>query len=111
VAKPEAVRGFVRAVIAGTNLAIKDPERAADEVVSRMEGGARDLELERLRTVLADNILTGEVKRNGLGGIDPARLERSIDQIGEEHKFRKRPQAADIFDDSFLPPVAGRLIN
>ncbi|HSS84740.1 MAG TPA: nitrate ABC transporter substrate-binding protein, partial [Reyranella sp.] len=43
--------------------------------------------------------------------IDPARLERSIDQIGEEHKFSKRPQAADIFDDSFLPPVAGRLIN
>jgi NitT/TauT family transport system substrate-binding protein len=111
VAKPEAVRGFVRAVIAGTNLTVKDPERAADEVVSRMDGGARDLELERLRTVLADNILTGEVKRNGLGGIDPARLERSIDQIGEEHKFRKRPQAADIFDDSFLPPVAGRLIN
>jgi NitT/TauT family transport system substrate-binding protein len=111
VAKPEAVRGFVRAVIAGTNLTVKDPERAADEVVSRMDGGARDLELERLRTVLADNILTGEVKRNGLGGIDPARLERSIDQIGEEHKFRKRPQAADIFDDSFLPPAAGRLID
>ena len=111
VAKPEAVRGFVRAVIAGTNLTIRDPERAADEVVSRMDGGARDLELDRLSTVLADNILTGEVKRNGLGGIDPARLERSIDQIGEEHKFRSRPQAADIFDDSFLPPVAGRLIN
>jgi NitT/TauT family transport system substrate-binding protein len=111
VAKPEVVKGFVRAVIAGTKLAAKDPERAADEVVSRMDGGARDLELERLRIVLADNILTGEVKRNGLGGIDPARLERSIDQIGEEHKFSKRPQATDIFDDSFLPPVAGRLID
>jgi NitT/TauT family transport system substrate-binding protein len=110
-AKPEAVKGFVRAVIAGTHLTITDPERAVDEVVSRMDDGSRDLELERLRTVLSDNILTGEVKRNGLGGIDPARLERSIDQIGEEHKFRKRPSAADIFDDSFLPPVAGRLIN
>ena len=76
-----------------------------------MDGGSRDLELERLRTVVSDNILTGEVKRNGLGGIDPARLERSIDQIAEDHKFRKRPSAADIFDDSFLPAVAGRLIN
>jgi NitT/TauT family transport system substrate-binding protein len=110
-AKPEAVKGFVRAVIAGTNLTIKEPERAVDEVVSRMDDGSRELELERLQTVLADNILTGEVKRNGLGGIDPARLERAIDQIGEEHKFRKQPQAADIFDDSFLPPVGGRLIN
>ena len=61
--------------------------------------------------MLSDNILTSEVKHDGLGGIDPARLDRSIDQIGEEHKFRKRPQPADIFDDSFLPPVSSRLIN
>ena len=40
-----------------------------------------------------------------------ARLERSIDQVGEDFKFQKRPTAADIFDDSFLPPLNGRLIN
>jgi NitT/TauT family transport system substrate-binding protein len=109
--KPQAVRGFVRAAIAGTCFAIKEPARAVDDVVSLMDGGSRELELDRLRTVIADNILTGEVKRNGIGGIDPARLERSIDQIGEDFKFHKRPAAADIFDDSFLPPVGGRLIN
>jgi NitT/TauT family transport system substrate-binding protein len=110
-AKPEAVKGFLRAVIAGTHLTIKEPARAVDEVVSRMDGAARDLELERLRTVIADNILTGEVKRNGIGAIDPARLERSIDQMAEDFKFRKRPSPADIFDDTFLPPLDGRLIN
>jgi len=110
-AKPEAVKGFLRAVIAGTQIAIKEPERAVDEVVSRMDGGSRDLELDRLRTVIRDNILTGEVRRNGIGGIDPARLERSIDQIAEDFKFQKRPAAADIFDDAFLPPLNGRLIN
>jgi NitT/TauT family transport system substrate-binding protein len=110
-AKPDAVKGFVRAVIAGTHFAIRRPEAAVDDVVALMEGGARDLELERLRTVISDNILTGEVRRNGIGGIDPARLERSIDQVGEDFKFHKRPNAADIFDDSFLPPVGGRLIN
>jgi NitT/TauT family transport system substrate-binding protein len=72
--KPEAVRGFLRAVMAGTHTAIKEPGRAADEVVSRMDDGSRELELERLRTVISDNILTGEVKRNGIGGVDPARL-------------------------------------
>ena len=110
-AKPEAVKGFVRALIAGTDLAIKDPARAVDEVVGLMDGASRELELERLRTVISDNILTGEVKRNGLGGIDPARFERAIDQIAEDHKFHKRPTATDIFDASFLPPVLGRLIN
>jgi NitT/TauT family transport system substrate-binding protein len=110
-AKPEAVKGFLRAAIAGTHLAIKDPGRAVDAVVSRMEGGSRELELERLHAVIRDNILTGEVKRGGIGGIDPARFERSIDQLAENFKFRKRPSAADIFDDSFLPPLGGRLIN
>jgi NitT/TauT family transport system substrate-binding protein len=110
-ARPEAVKGFLRAVIAGTNLAVKEPGQAVDEVVSRMEDGSRELELERLRTVISDNILTGEVKRNGIGGIDPARLNRSIDQIAGDFTFRKRPSPADIFDDTFLPPPAGRLIN
>ena len=109
--KPAAVKGFLRAVIAGTHLAIKQTGRAADAVVSRMDGGSRDLELERLRVVISENILTDEVKRNGIGSIDPARLERSIDQIAEDFKFGKRPSAADIFDDAFLPPLNGRLIN
>jgi len=110
-AKPEAVKGFVRAVIGGTNLAIKEPGRAVDQVVSRMDGGSRDLELERLRVVIRDNILTAEVKHNGIGAIDPARFERSIGQIAEDFKFQKRPTAADIFDAAFLPPLNGRLIN
>ncbi len=110
-AKPEAVKGFLRAVMAGTHLTIKDPTRAAEEVVKRMDGGSRDLELERLHAVIRDNILTGEVRRNGIGGIDPVRFERSVDQIAEDFKFQKRPAAADIFDDSFLPAPGGRVIN
>jgi NitT/TauT family transport system substrate-binding protein len=110
-AKPDTVKGFIRATIAGTNFSIRNPQAAASDVVSRMDGASRDLELERLNTVISDNILTGEVRRNGLGGVDPARLERSIDQVGEDFKFHKRPAASDIFDDSFLPPVGGRLLN
>lgn len=109
--KPEAVRAFVRALIAGTNLTIRDKRHAIDEILDRMDEGSRDLELERLRTVIEDNILTDEVRRNGIGGVDSARLERSIDQVGEGFKFSKRPSAADIFDDSFLPPRGDRLIN
>lgn len=111
VAKPDAVRGFVRAVIGGLNLVIKNPNAAITEVISRMDDGSREQELERLRTVLRDNILTGDVKRNGIGGIDPARFERSIEQVAEDFKFQKRPQTSDIFDDQFLPPLNGRLIN
>lgn len=110
-AKPEAVRGFVRAVIGGVSLVSKDPNAAITEVVSRMDDGSRDQELERLRTVLRDNILTDDVRRNGIGGIDPARFERSIEQVAEDFKFQNRPQTSDIFDGQFLPPLNGRLIN
>jgi NitT/TauT family transport system substrate-binding protein len=110
-AKPQAVKGFLRALIGGLHLTIKDPAAAAAEVVNRMGDGSRELELERLKTVLADNMLTPEVRRNGIGSIDPLRMERSIDQIAEDRKFHNRPSAAEIFDDGFLPPMDGRLIN
>jgi len=45
------------------------------------------------------------------GAVDPERLERSIDQVGEDVKFSRRPSASDIFDGSFLPPRGDRLIN
>jgi NitT/TauT family transport system substrate-binding protein len=109
--KPEAVKGFLRAVIAGTRLAIKDPAKAVDDVLTQMEGGARDLELARLRAVIGDNILTDEVKRSGIGGIDPDRFARSVDQLAEDVKFRAKPALADIFDDAFLPASSGRLIH
>ncbi len=109
--KPEAVRAFLRAVTAGTQLAIRQPAQAVDAVIAAMDDGSRDIELERLRTVLADNVLTDDVKRDGLGGIDAARFEASLGEIAEDHSFRKRPTAADIFDDSFLPGSVGRKIN
>jgi NitT/TauT family transport system substrate-binding protein len=109
--KPDAVKGFVRALIAGIGTATREPARAAAEAASRMDDGDPGLELERLRTVLADNIVTDEARRNGLGGIDPARFERAIDQIAQDFKFPKRPAADDVFDGRFLPPVETRRIN
>ena len=108
---PEAVRAFVRAMIAGLRFTASHPAQAVDEVLTRMEGGSRAVELERLHAVLSDNILTGEVKHNGIGGIDPARFETSLDQIADDFKFRQRPALADIFDDSFLPPPSDRKIT
>lgn len=110
-AKPEAVKAFIRATVGGIQLMIKEPTLAVAQVVARMGGGSREVELERLRAILRDNLLTPEVRRNGLGGIDTARFEKSIEQIAEGYKFNKRPAAADIFDGSFLPPLNGRLSN
>ena len=107
---PDAAAAFVRALAAGIRFAAKEPARAVDAALAQMDGGARDVELERLRTVLADNIVTAEVKRNGLGAIDPARFDASVQQITVDYKFRKTPAVTDLFDPGFLPTVAQRKI-
>ena len=109
--KPETIRAFLRAVTAGTQLAFRRPAQAIDAVLAEMDNGTRELELERLKTVLADNILTEDVRRDGLGGIDATRFEASLGEIAEDHAFRRRPALADIFDDSFLPGSVGRTVN
>ncbi|EKS32642.1 ABC transporter substrate-binding protein [Afipia clevelandensis] len=110
-ANPEAVKAFIRATVAGVRLTIKNPAHAVDDVLAQMNGGVRDVELARLRAVLNDNIVTDEAKKNGLGGIDGDRFDASIGQIADDHEFRKRPSAGDIFDDAFLPPASARKLN
>jgi NitT/TauT family transport system substrate-binding protein len=48
------------------------------------------------------------VKANGFGGVDMARLAKSIDQIGLTYEFKNRPTAEDIFTSQYLPPAAER---
>jgi NitT/TauT family transport system substrate-binding protein len=108
---PDAAAAFVRALIGGIRLTVKDPGKAVDAVLGQMDGGARDVELERLRTVLADNIVTPEVKRAGIGAVDQRRFDASVQQIAVDHKFHKTPSMADIFDPNFLPPEAQRKID
>ncbi len=110
-AKPQAVRSFVGAVINGVRQTIGEPAAAIDAVMAQIKGGARDLELERLRVALRDNIVTEEVRRDGLGAVDEARLTRAIDDIAVDFKFRQKPAAAGIFDAAFLPPGDQRSIR
>lgn len=110
-ARPDAVKRFVRAINAGTQLMIREPDKAIDEVMTQMDGGIRELELLRLKIAIGDNIVTDDVKRDGLGGIDAARFDSSLDAIAQDFPLRKRPTAADVFDTAFLPEVGDRKIS
>ena len=110
--KPEAVKGFLRAYLKALKETVKDPSAAIDSVLKRNETANREAELDRLQLALRDNILTAEVKANGFGGVDLARLGKAIDQIGLTYAFKSaRPQAGDIFDASFLPAAAERKVD
>ncbi len=99
----ETVTKFLRAVALGLKDVIADPEAGITAVAGRNPAIDQALELNRLQMVLADNILTDWVKANGLGGIDPARMETAIAQIGETYEFQNAPDAGLYFTDVYLP--------
>jgi NitT/TauT family transport system substrate-binding protein len=110
--KPEAVKAFLRAFTKGLRETVKNPMTAVDSVLKRNDVAKKDVELERLQLAIKDNILTPEVKKNGYGGVDEERLDKSIDQIALTYQFKNgKPKGSDVFDPSFLPPAAQRKVD
>jgi NitT/TauT family transport system substrate-binding protein len=107
----KAVSGFVRGTIKGIQETLRDPEAAVDAVIKRNPIAKRDVELERLKLSLAKNFVTPDVRKNGIGGIDPKRLERSIEQIGLTFQYTNKPKPADIFTAQYLPAKEQRLVK
>lgn len=108
---PKALAGFIRATLKGIQDTIASPDTAIDSLMKRNQIAKRDVELERLKLAISRNFVTPDVKKNGLGGVDMARLSRSIDQIGLTFKYTNKPKAEDIFTAEFLPAKEARLVK
>ena len=111
-AHPDAVKGFLRAFVKGLKETVKAPAAAVELVLKRNDSAKKDLEIERLKMAIRDNIVTPEVKANGYGGVDNARFARAIEQIALTYKFKTaKPKAEDVFDASYLPAAGDRKAN
>ncbi|NIX75230.1 ABC transporter substrate-binding protein [Microvirga terricola] len=108
---PEAVKGLLRAIMKGVRDTVKDPAGAVDSVLKRNDVAKKDVELERLKMVLSENMLTPWVKANGFGGIDKDRFARSLDQIGLTVAYKHKPKIEDVFNDEFIPAPDQRRVN
>jgi NitT/TauT family transport system substrate-binding protein len=109
--KPEAVRAFLHAFLKGLKDIVRRPAEAVESVERRDDTVKKEVELERLRMGIRDNIVTPEVRANGFGAVDFMRLAESIDQIRLVYTFKAKPKAEDIFDNSFLPPADERRVH
>lgn len=109
--QPDAVKGFVRGTVRGFRDVVRNPATAVEPVLRRDEQARKDVEIERLRMAVRENIVTPEVRANGLGAIDPARMEEAISQLALTYTFKARPKAEAVFDSSFLPPISERRAN
>lgn len=111
-ANPDAVKGFVKALVKGYLDAIADPAAAIPYVIKRNEVLSEPVEVERLQMAVNDSIATPAVKANGFGGVDMAKLTKSMDYLKISMGVSDTPPAAEkVFDPSYLPPAEERMVK
>ncbi|SFJ14302.1 ABC transporter substrate-binding protein [Jannaschia pohangensis] len=105
---PEAVAGLVRAVNKATLEIMADQDIAVEAIMAF--DNLVDPELERARLVFAlTNLMNApETAEIGMGDLVDERLTRSIGIVAEGYGLERLPEASEIFDRSFLPPVEDR---
>ena len=108
---PDAVTGFVRAIIRGWQDTVADPAAAVKHVLERNLVAREPVELERLEMSIADNVNTVYVQEHGFGSVDFARLASSIEQIGVTYDFTGTPPEPEtVFTNEYLPDPAERML-
>jgi NitT/TauT family transport system substrate-binding protein len=108
---PEGVRKFLRALNRSVKDVVKNPDGAIDSVIKRNDVAKRDVELERLKMTLDMNVTTPWVKANGFGGIDQARWNTALDQIGLTFQYKDKAKAGAAFVSDYLPAAAERKLD
>jgi NitT/TauT family transport system substrate-binding protein len=106
--QPAAVAGLVRAINRAVQDVIDDPQAGIDallEVEGFLDG---DSETQRLQFALENVIISDESRELGIGAVDEARLERSIDTIVELYELSRTPSVTDVYTAEFLPPLDER---
>ena len=108
---PAAMKGFLKAVVKGMQDTASNPGEAVESVLKRNTVVTKAVELERLQMAVAQNFVTPAVKKKGFGGVEADKLTRNI-QVQKEARNLKNPPSSDaVFDASFLPPAAERMIK
>jgi NitT/TauT family transport system substrate-binding protein len=108
--KPEAVRGFLRAV----NHAIKDvvanPEAAIAYVKERDPLITEAIELRRLKMAI-EFVDTPVARSSGLGVINKLRFDNTIDRTVAAFNIKNQVSPDGIFVSTFLPPSSERKLR
>ncbi|HEX9432971.1 MAG TPA: ABC transporter substrate-binding protein, partial [Burkholderiales bacterium] len=106
--KPEAVRGLVRAINKAFHEVRANPEPGMDAVMKREPLLKREVEKERLLQTIQYEVLSSEMKKIGIGDVDPERLKKGIELLVDNLKLPRTPSSDEVFTRAFLPPRAER---
>jgi NitT/TauT family transport system substrate-binding protein len=105
---PKAVQGFVRAMNRAFREMLAEPEASVKALNQRDALTEFKPEMERLR-LLSPAILTARTRVTGLGHVDTKTLADQIEYVHSSVQLKSKPTTDQIFNASFLPPLAERL--
>jgi len=104
---PEAVRGFVKATIQSWLAAADDPDAAIAALKKAEPLSDPATEIVRLKAAL-EFVVTPWVRANAFGDVEAARLKKHIETVTAGFQLPRQLSPAQVFDSSYLPPVADR---
>lgn len=96
------VRAFVQASLQGWRDTIADPAAAAAIVAKYVKGLDPGVVAAEIK-IVDDLVVTPDTKAKGLGVIDPAIMEASVNLIAKNTGSTKPVAATNVYDASFLP--------
>jgi NitT/TauT family transport system substrate-binding protein len=68
-----------------------------------MQGASKQVELDRLKIVLAQNIAKIDSKADLVGRIDPVRFAAALEQLAQINAFKSKLKPEEYFDAAYLP--------
>ena len=110
-ANEDTMRRFMAALNTGFKATLKDPKASIAHVKAAEPLSNEATELKRLQLAIGANMVNDEVRRNGLLAIDPARMQRAIDQVVVAFELPTKPTVAQVFTSAYLPPAAERRLD
>src|SRR5262247_832106 len=110
-ANEDTVRRFLAALNTGFKATLKDPKGAIVHVKAAEPLSNEATELKRLQLAISTNMINDEVRRNGLLAIDPARMQRAIEQVATAFELPTKPTVAQVFTGAYLPPATERKLD
>jgi len=105
---PEAVAGLVRAVNRATMEVAANQDSSVEAIMAFDNLVDPELERARLEFALTNLMNAPEVASIGMGDLVDERLTRSIEIVAQGYGLDRLPEASEIFDRSFLPPLEER---
>jgi ABC-type nitrate/sulfonate/bicarbonate transport system substrate-binding protein len=107
---PKAVAGFVRATNRAVLETINNPVAAMASVKQREPMIDERVEAERWR-ITQSYVLGADTREHGLGDVKKAFVEQQVAEVTDTFALKTRPNADAVYNLSFLPPKAERMVK